>query len=264
MKKYLTIFKIGFQDAVAYRGKLLIYVLQNMLWIVILPFVWFAIYKQNTTIAEFDVKMMMSYFYFMPLVEIITVSYIYDAVHSEIKNGGIARFLVKPLNYVLYCFSEECGWKPLRGFFIIAVMLAIFPLVQPFLAIPTPSLRLLLLPVVFILGIILFFQIAMIVGLVSFWTTQGSWIKHFWWVLSTFTMGYLAPITFYPEYIQKIFGFTPFPLLLQTPLRILLDTISTAQVERELVVGLVWFGIFFLIIRLMWKRGSRRVDIVGM
>lgn len=263
MNKYLASIATNFHESLVYRGKIFIYILQSFLYIFIMPFVWLQVYGQGEVIGGFNAALMVSYFFFMPLIDIVTVSFSYDWMQIEIKEGDIIKSLVKPINYIFYNLTSELGYKPIRFIPTLLVMSIAFPFVKNYLTLPSFNWQILWLVPLLVLAYIIFFLISCLIGFAAFWTIEAYWSKHLWWILSSFAGGYLAPITFYPEIVQKILHYTPFPLLMQIPLQVLLGMLSSTQIIEKLIIGILWVIILIILVAWMWKRGVKRADIVG-
>lgn len=262
LKKYFTVAKTSFAESITYRAKTVIWILQGLIWMAVLPFIWLTAYHDQTSIGGFDQKLMVSYFFYMVIIELLTVSFIFDLVQTEIKEGGIVKLLVKPINYVYYNFVSEISSRIIRIILTYLIMLAIFPIIRGYIIVPQ-SINWLILFGLVLIGYTLYFQIAILVGFVSFWTTQGDWFKHCWWMLSTLAAGYIAPLSFYPISIQRILEFTPFPLLMHAPLQFFLGTMSNGEALKQLFMGVIWALGLAIVVHFVWKRGVRRLDVVG-
>ena len=200
----------------------------------------------------------------MPLVDCIITSYIYDPVSNDIKEGNIATALLKPMHYVFYQFMMERGWKTMRVLLCIPVMVLIYPVFAPYLRFPEMSNYAWWILPVFILGIILYFLFSMLVGFAALFTTQANWLTHGWWMITNVATGTLAPIVFYPEWLQNIISYTPFPLLLQTPILVLQKGLSVYEIEKQCLIGSIWIVILYVLLTFLWKKGVRRLENVGL
>ena len=207
--------------------------------------------------------MLISYFFFIPLIEGITFHHVDNNIHEDIRKGTIVNFLIKPTRYLVYQFFIEMGYKTMGLFPPIITMLVLYPLVKNFIELPHISLSLLWIIPTLILGSLIGFLISSIIGLVAFWTTRAEWAQHLWWMVATFVGGYIDPLEFFPAAAQKLISYTPFPLLINTPISILLGTLSTPAILQQLILAAIWVLILFLITTFMYLRGIRRIEGVG-
>lgn len=263
MGKYLSQFRIGFMNSIVYRGQTVVWMLTSFVWIAVLPFVWLAVYGEQDMIDVYSKRMIVGYFVIMPLVESMVASYIYEEMHANIKDGSINQFLIKPIHYLVRYFWDEAGFRMQRIVMTIIILTCLSPILSAYASLPTAAFAVWWAPV-FLIALILNYLVAALVGICALFTTDGEWIKHIWWAVQTFAVGFLAPISFYPDAIQTILRASPFPMMLETPITMLLGTATHAGLVASMWQGIVWIAILLVINMLVWRLGTRRVEGVGM
>lgn len=261
--KYWTTFKISLAESTAYRAKSVIWMLGDIGGLWLLPFIWLKVYGNNAEIGGLDKQMMVSYFFFMPIIEILTVSHVYEWMQYTIKDGKLASYLVKPVNFLFYNYAEEQGYRPFRLLSTLLIMLIVFLFISNYIVIPKLTINTFLLLPTLIISSVIYYLIGCIIGMAVFWTTEGTWIKHGWWMLSHFAAGFLAPIVFYPKIIQTILFYSPFPILINTPIRMLSGTISWQESLTIIFLGVAWILILIPIVFFMWQKGVKKAEMVG-
>ena len=161
-------------------------------------------------------------------------------------------------------------WRQSLGGVQFYSKVSLYPFISSWLIRPVASRELLwLIPVIILasgLNAIManIIGIIGIIGMIGFWTVQAEWIEQFWWMIVIFAAGFMAPTSFYPESIQSILSYTPFPQLLQIPVETLLGIIGPAAIIRSLVVGVLWLIALWCLSRVIWYFGIRKADTVGM
>ncbi len=263
MKKYLQIFNFGIHDALTYRTRMVIWFLQSAIWISILPFIWLTIYGAEENIGGYSKAMMITYFFFVPILESLTVFHNDYKMQADIKEGTIVNFALRPLSYLWYQYCMEIGYKCIGIFPSIITMIIVYPLLKNIIVLPHISLQLLWLIPIILIGGGIGFLISALIGLVAFWTTRGEWAMHLWWMILTFVGGFVAPLEFFPPSIQTIISYTPFPLLIHTPISIVLGTVDTAQLVHQAILGIVWICVLGSLNSYLYRRGIRRVEGIG-
>lgn len=263
MKKYFLSLSCGIHEALTYRARVLIWFLQSTAWVVVLPFVWLSIYGDKDTMDGYSQAMMISYFFFIPVIDSLTISHVESQIQNDIKDGFIVNFTVRPLSYILYQFFVEIGYKCVGIFPPILAMLAIYPFIKKFLTVADFSWQLLFLIPILFLGNLIGFFVASFIGMIAFWTTRAEWAMHLWWMISGFVGGFIAPLEFFPEKIQNIISYTPFPLLIHTPISIILGNLSTGQILRQIFLGSVWVVVLGILTFWSYKRGIRKSEGIG-
>lgn len=263
MRKYFAIFKISFTEAITYRGKSIVWILNGLFWFGVFPFVWLTIYGDNESLNGVSKSAMLSYFFFLPLIDTVTLSWVYDDIENDVKNGDATKTLLQPVNYLFTKFCEERGWNLSRAINMFFVMGIVYVFVHPYIEIPTFTLNHLALLVMLPISITLYFLCCSLIGFMAFFTTKIDWLKHVWWVVQNISFGYVAPLAFFPVWAQHIISFTPFPLLMQTPLMILLGRLDTETIVQSVIAGMLWIALLGTIALFMWKKALKRLESVG-
>ncbi|MDF2858608.1 MAG: hypothetical protein K0Q87_4459, partial [Neobacillus sp.] len=109
--KYLRTFLLGFQAAIEYRANFILSILTTFLQIIVQLYLWSALFSNSTDdrIYNFTKEQMMFYVLFAALVSrFIRTGFEYEVV-SDIKNGGIDKFFVRPVGYIMYRLSAFLG-----------------------------------------------------------------------------------------------------------------------------------------------------------
>lgn len=264
MKKYLFVFITNIKEALMWRENLFVWIVTNILTYAIFPFLFLSMYGSDPELGGYTKPMLVTYFIFIPLIDALTLSYAWDDIGKHVREGAIGQHLAKPISYLAFLFFGESGSKVIRLLLSLLVVACVIPFAWDFLLFPAVSFaRLLLFLGSLFLGIGIGFLTASAIGLLSFWTTRSDWALHGWWALQTFAAGYVAPTTLYPESLQTIISYLPYSLLIETPIRILLDTIAMSDILHRYAVGAIWTIILLALNALVWRRGVRRVDVVG-
>lgn len=263
MRKYLILLKTSIIETMSYRGTLVVWVLNTMFWMGAFPFVWWNVYGESNDIGGITKSTMLAYFFLMPVFDSILVSWAYNNIEGDIKDGNMSSKLLQPISYLGYVFFNERGWIITRFIFSLIVMGIIYSLARDFINLPPLSVSHLWLIPLIPLSMALYFLFCVLTGFSAFFTTRTSWFEQGWWMIQTIACGYLAPIAFYPEWAQTVLSYTPFPLLIQTPLLVALNQLSTQDILRQMLIGVVWVIILILIIIPIWKKGMRKLESVG-
>jgi len=264
MNKYLATFTVHIQEAIIYRVRLFIWLLTDIVWIVVLPFVWLSVYGDASSIGGYDKNAIVSYFFYMPLVNSLLTYYTYHFMSYQIKDGAVVSFITKPIQYLLYCSIGEIAYRLWQTGTVVLLISIAYVFVGQTIIVPTLPENLVAIIPIFLTTMVMNLLFATLIGMIGFWTIQAEWIFHFWWMITTFATGYLAPLSFYPYWTQVLLYYSPFPLMMHVPLEAILGRLGAIEIIHWVVVGLVWIVILLGLNRMIWQRGVRRVDTVGM
>jgi ABC-2 type transport system permease protein len=113
--KYMRAFGVGLQSGMEYRADFLIGMLSAAFPILIQIFMWAALYGGSGSAVMFNrsFAQMITYAVMAAIISrLIRAGFEYD-VNDDIKNGGLSKYVVRPMGYLPYrmsCFlGQKCG-----------------------------------------------------------------------------------------------------------------------------------------------------------
>ncbi|HLD11879.1 MAG TPA: ABC-2 family transporter protein [Patescibacteria group bacterium] len=264
MRKYLAVLSTSWQDGLTYRFNFVMWRFRWVLSLLLVYFLWWTIYSQSEeAFFGYSFAQMASYVLGTSLIRAIVFSSRTIDVGSEIDRGDLSLYLVRPLNYGLYWFVRDIGDKALNLFFAIFEILFLFLLLKPPVFIQQDLFSLSSFFLSLILALVLYFFINFFLALLTFWT-PGAWSHRFlFFVILEFTSGGLFPLDILPEGLFHILSFLPFSSLVYVPMKIYLGELTSSEVLQSFVVQLVWILIFYVLVRVVWKKGIRNYSAEG-
>jgi len=262
MKQYLYIVKGSMQSNFAYRAASLINLAANLLYIVILYYLWQAIYADKAQLNGLTFEHT-----FLYLVIAATLFNIYRTftdyiISFDVNSGDIVNYLLKPIDYQLYCLSRSLG-RICANIIMILIPTAVLMYFVLGLTLPVDQNWFLSITSL-ILAWLIIFMLDYMVGLVSFYT-QSIWgIFQTRESLVVVFSGVLIPFAFFPQWLQDLLEFSPFVAMYYTPITLLMGQIeSTSQALWMITNQIVWLGVFFIICRAFFKKATKVITING-
>jgi ABC-2 type transport system permease protein len=259
MKKYLHIGKINFLNNIQYFSEFFFKSIFILLILFIFINIWKTIYSERVVIEGFTIVMMI--WYFLMTESIVTsASPIVKEVNKEIQSGDIAYQLNKPYSYILYHLTRSFSYR-IIGFivtFSIGSVLVYFMLGGfSFRWITFP-----LLIISIILALVLDFFMMMSIALLAFWFEDTN---SFRWIYDKilFTLGgMLVPIEIFPKWLANISNILPFSFVAYHPAKLFVN-FELSNFLNVVGIQLVYILVFSLIAIIIYKIGSRRMNING-
>lgn len=240
-----------------YRAELLFWVLSGSL-----PLILMGVWAQAAAEGDFGLSSLEFVRYFIAVFfarQFSIVWVIWDFEHQVVE-GTLSPKLLQPLDPAWHHFASHVAERFARMPFVIGV-LGIFFLVYPS-AFWVPSLsRLLLALVVLQLAFVLRFIMQYTFAMLAFWTERANAVENFWFLPYLFLSGIIAPLEVFPPAVRDVVAWLPFPYLIHFPASLLLGI--EADIARGLFTMLMWIGFFFLINRLLWRKGLRHYSGMG-
>jgi ABC-2 type transport system permease protein len=157
---------------------------------------------------------------------------------------------------------EEGSWHVVRFAITASIMFVVSFFIRDYLSIGLTADSLPLLVTSLFLGAVIGYQVSCVLGITSFFMTESWGLRQFWWMLQTFAVGFLIPISFYPEWAQTLISYSPFPLMMFVPIE-LIQGIETFSHAQAIFLGLGWIVIIQCIIMTTWRIGIRRYEGTG-
>jgi len=178
---------------------------------------------------------------------------------EDIRFGRITAFLLYPFTLWGAYASEFIAFQIIQ-LFVVAVSISALCLLNLVPMIPLATLASGL--ALSLLIAALWFSFEFLFGLLAFWLEE-TWILRYVFNLLTITLsGAFIPIELFPQWLQKVLQYTPFPLLTSIPVHVFLGSNSQPTLYLSLRV-LFWTALASLCARYVWRRGIRLYSASG-
>src|SRR5260370_31640105 len=106
MKKYWHVINIGIQNNLTYRFNFLARTLFGLIPLIAILYVWRTVYEgkgPGATVGAYSLAQMISYYLVVTVVDALTAVNEADwQIATDIKDGNISQFLLKPIDYLAY------------------------------------------------------------------------------------------------------------------------------------------------------------------
>lgn len=258
MGKYRQIFRISFQQELAYRSKFVVLRMRNILQIILVFFLWDSVFNEpGRELFGYDRVKILTYVFGILVVRSIVLSAKSFDVGGEIARGDLTNYLLKPLSYIWYCFVRDISNKALHLGFSVMEIVVLYLLLRPPFLFQTNYFYLGTFGLSLAIAVLLFFVILYLIALVAFWMPVAIWPVQFLFVsvMVEFLSGAVFPLDVFPASIQRVLYLTPFPYLVFFPLQIYLGKLSSGFVLRGIVVAMGWLVGFYWMLTRTWRMG---------
>jgi ABC-2 type transport system permease protein len=256
--KYAAVFLLSFGSVRQRGGELL----GRLLFLAILLFIFSHLWQvafEGSAQSKFTDKELLWY---LALTEWVVLSLhgVQVEMERDIQSGQIFSLLSKPWSYPLSQYMEALGHS-FANFLILgggAVGLA-WGLSGSFLPGPWTFLRFVpLLWSAVMLGMI--FQTIM--GLFAFWMLDVQPLAWIWQKAIFILGGLLLPLSFYPDWLERLAMFTPFPAMLFLPATALVEGQMSLALEA-MVLQVGWFLGALILVKLLLPKLERTFERIG-
>jgi len=179
----------------------------------------------------------------------------------RIREGLLSFALLKPVHPIHSDIADNVSSKIITLPVMTAIAVALALSFQAAIS-PTPWAVLVFIPVL-LLAFIVRFLLEWTLAQVAFWTTRVSAVNQTYFIMMLFLSGQLAPLALFPRPIQVVANILPFHWMIGYPIELLLGKLSFVQAIIGLGAQSAWLISGVMILRLIWRAGSRAYTAVG-
>lgn len=256
---------MGMQKAFEYRFDFFVTYFSAVFPIIIQVSMWTAIYAATKTgmLYGYTYQQMILYTFFVGIVgKFLATGFEYE-MNDDIKNGGLNKFIVKPVNYCLYrasCFLGERSSVSVVFLLILLLFSGIFG-VAGYFKISLAKVSCFFLSL--FLSVLLNFAVYFCIGISGLWISEISRVFPAISIILSVLSGGVFPLDILGQGFERIIFFLPFKYLLQFPVDIITGKSLGYPIISALAVQSVWVIIIWGTAQILWKRGMKKYIAVG-
>lgn len=232
-------------------------------------FLWKAVYASSgqTQIGGYTFEAMMMYAVLVSFVERMTVnvdSASRGILSTEIYDGGLTRYLIYPVPVIGYKYvSFFANSVPVAFQLVLSVAVISMFFELPSDAVVT-SYQLVMGLMATILGGAMYFLLLCLFDMAAFWA-DGIWSLTVMLRFAVmFSGGGILALSLLPDGLQTALRASPFSYVFAVPIELFLGRLSTERWMALLPTYCLWMCVFYVIVRLVWSRGTREYSGVGL
>jgi ABC-2 type transport system permease protein len=262
MRSYLPIARATFMIGLVYRFGFLFTIFGNLVYLGVAYYLWKSIYRYSNTIRGMTFNETFIYVALGSAIFILLKTYADWIIHYEIREGAIATYLTKPMDFQLYALFANLGSLLINLTAItvptVLVMVFVFKVKIGF------GIGLLLFPLSLLLAFLVSFSIDYFIGLLGFYSESVWGLSMTKEIIVTVFSGALIPLQFFPDAIQRILFWLPFQAIFHTPIMMITRPDQKLDVFLPMIlVQIVWAVILFILARLFYNQAIKVLRIAG-
>jgi ABC-2 type transport system permease protein len=251
------------QRALSYRFTIIAYRIGELVEVLIIITMWSAIYTHQSSIAGYTLNQMLSYLILGNLINVITRNFLTDYVSREIREGTLSLLLIKPINYLRFAFIREIGRvSVISGMSIITQIIVLLFFRHLFTFNQDIRIWVIIIIMTF-LAFLLELLKAFLIAMITFWTDEVSGVYTIIGRLEKFFSGGYFPLNLLPTLFVSISFCLPFAYSFYIPTQLYLGKMSLTQGLQGLAVQAIWIALLYGLIKIVWRKGLRKYEGVG-
>jgi ABC-2 type transport system permease protein len=262
MRAYLPVARATYMIGLVYRFGFLFTILGNIIYLGVAYYLWKSIYSHSDTIRGLSFNETFLYVGLGSAIFILLKTYADWIIHYEIREGVIATYLTKPMDFQIYALFANFG-SLLMNLTAITIPTALV-MVFVFKVKVAFGIGLFLFPLSLLLAFLISFSIDYFIGLVGFYSESVWGLSITKEIIVTVFSGALIPLQFFPEEIQKVLFWLPFQAIYHTPLMMITRPNQGLYILLPMMlVQLVWASTLFILARLFYNQAIKVLRIAG-
>lgn len=261
MRKYIILTRLAIQNALAYRGPMVVWLLCNILALVTMIAVWNSA-TATGLIAGYTKNELTSYYVASLFLQWLTGWYPFYWIRTEIRDGSVANMLTKPMSFYWRVFAGESGWH------IVSTPIGVLTSVIVALFIPNHlvfsfGLNFWIAILASLLSIFVVFTTSLCMGLLAFWLTNLNTLDSTFWAAKIFLGGQGIPISFLPLPLLYVVKLLPFRYMFSFPLEVYFNKLSSGEIMFGFGIQILWIVLLTLLYKVLWTKGRRAYTSFG-
>lgn len=252
--------RTGFAEAVAYRSEMVVWLLAYSTPLIMLAL--FTAVAREGDIGGFDARAFQAYFLLTLVVRVATGSWVAWELNWEVRQGLLAKRLLKPVHPLLSFATGNLAAIPLRVVLILPILGATLAWLGPSILVADPVQRAIM-PLSLAGAWCLWFCSMAILGTLALYLESSLSVVEAWLAVSFVFSGYVLPLSLYPESVQSAIAWLPFPYLLSFPVANALGHLDRTEALRSLGAQWAHVALHLAVLLVLWRRGIRRFEAFG-
>lgn len=260
------VLSIELKKALSYRLDFWInFLVSTSIEIAVAYFLWKAIFtaRDVTTMEGYSFYGLVFYYLFASFSIRIARGSERGYISQEIYDGGLTRYLLYPLSFLGYKYITHFSQQLLAIIQLILAFIFLMIFLGPPLDQNVSAFSFLAGLFTCLIAGILHFALASCLEMVAFWQDVIWNLMVMLRFVIMLLGGGMIPLTFFPEWGQKIVSLTPFPLLVTFPVKTFLGQITLHDWLINIGLLALWALLFSGLAAWIWARGTRRYSGVG-
>ena len=263
--RILRIIFLHFEHALQYRSRSFLWFLLALLNPAIYLLFWkAAIHSGHMTGTKVIYADIASYYLLVVIAGALLIAHVEeDVAMTDIKEGGLVKYLLKPFPYFWMKFMEEFPYRIIQGFYGWIGLLIMLVIFGNILTIVHEPLQIFLAICITIAAYFLSFVFKMVIGVTTFWIDDFSGLQQLMFVLISLFAGFIQPIEYFHPTLRAIAIATPFPYMIYYPVIAWTGKLTIGLGWRVLLIQVCMILAFSAVYAVLWKRGVKEFTGIG-
>jgi ABC-2 type transport system permease protein len=263
--KWIATFRVSWTQYLAYKLNFLLLVVGPVLVFFFIRYnLWKSIYTLEgiTTLQGYDFATMLTYQVWVMIIGFLGQGYNGRNLAEDIRLGRISSYLIYPFSFWRFHAGNFLAFQGIQMGVSVVTLAAV--VAQGWVPLQSIEQGLAILTGFFYTLCVGFFwfQMSYIIGIMAFWLDETWVIRVMMITVSQFFSGALLPLEIFPEVLQRVLSYLPFPYLTHVPVKLFMGEYDGSLLTAYLMLGF-WTAVLLLSGHLLWQKGIRNYTAAG-
>lgn len=248
LKKYLSITNLGIKSSLVFRANYLIKLVTQALGMLVTLWMW----KWINYSHQGDLSSISKYLVITNLLSLLFSISPAFSLAKLIKSGNLSFYLTKPVSLYVYLYFQFLGSQlPLLLVYLAAV-----------LAMQLPIDIIITLFLYVLVAAIMFFNLMMIVGSLSFWLINLWPLRSGLYAIYLLLGGLYFPLKMFGSRIYSWLKYNPFSLVTDIPANFAIS--KAGQLQKYYFAVIIWAIVFYFGYLIIYAKGQKKYEGTGL
>ncbi|HVE84429.1 MAG TPA: ABC-2 family transporter protein [Myxococcales bacterium] len=255
-----TMAKIAFEEAVAYRAEMFVWMLATTMPLVMLA-LWSAVVR-DAPVGRFGQAEFTTYYLMMFIARQLTGSWAAWEMNYEVRTGALSQRLLRPISPVVSYALQNLSALPLRAVVAVPVAaIALFVVGKSTLAADGRVWA--LVPLSLLGGWLVTFLFNIAIGALSLYMESSLKIMEIYFTSFAVLSGYLIPVELFPPALRAAIQWLPFRFQVGLPVELVTNAHPWPEAAQLLAVQWGWVAALGAVTAALWRGGLKRYAAYG-
>jgi ABC-2 type transport system permease protein len=261
---YLKQVQMMVQDILVYRANFFFRFINWSIRFFILIFLWTAIFAaKEGEIAGFSLEDTITYFLLIQIVTGLSFSRGGFQISNDIQSGELSGKIILPVNYLYLKMSQDFG-QNIFFFLMNTILYGVLGYVfRDYLSLNFNLLHILYSMPILTLSYIISFGMIALIGMLAFWLSTATRLIFMYFAIHSLLSGFLIPLNFFPEVIQNIIKWTPFPYNYYYATSVIQSSEWTPELTFGLYMTIFYAFVMLVLMKFIFHLGIKKYEAVG-
>lgn len=264
MRTFWLLVRAGFRRHATYRLALLAGMTTNSVFGLIRASILLAaLASAGTAIGGYDAPMAIAFVWWGQALLGTVNLWGFQEISERVRTGDVAIDFLRPLNPQLAYLAGDLGRAGINllGRGLPALLLGALLFKQ--MAWPPSAASWVAGSVALVLAVVVAFAGNFVINLLSFWLVDIRGIRLLWMITGGLLCGLYVPVPWFPEWLQTVANWSPFPSMLQHPIDIFAGRVVGADIVPTIASQVFWAASLLTLGQVVTRAGRRKLEVQG-